>query len=172
MGNAPMRRGMGGGGRYYELDCEFEDLLSFLYFRNLSAQSLHRSGVQFASRCWLGHPQQLTSHQSEHYRNSQCYRLKRSRRGVICPSTSAFPFPLRENEQGIKLSRRPPGMSWKQIDNLNGREKTLIRLSFVIALHQFKPSPFSIMDKIDAVLDSRNVSIIEHYFRAWTTNAD
>jgi structural maintenance of chromosome 4 len=73
--------------------------------------------------------------------------------------------------QGIQFSVRPPGKSWKDIANLSGGEKTLSSLSLVFALHQFKPTPFYIMDEIDAALDFRNVSIIANYLRARTTNA-
>jgi structural maintenance of chromosome 4 len=35
----------------------------------------------------------------------------------------------------------------------------------VFGLHYFKPSPFYMMDEIDAALDTRNVSIIGHYIK-------
>jgi structural maintenance of chromosome 4 len=73
--------------------------------------------------------------------------------------------------QGILFSVRPPGKSWKHIANLSGGEKTLSSLSLVFALHQFKPTPFYVMDEIDAALDFRNVSIIANYLRARTTDA-
>jgi structural maintenance of chromosome 4 len=73
--------------------------------------------------------------------------------------------------QGIHFSVRPPGKSWKHISNLSGGEKTLSSLSLVFSLHQFKPTPFYIMDEIDAALDFRNVSIIGNYLRTRTTNA-
>ena len=73
--------------------------------------------------------------------------------------------------QGILFSVRPPGKSWKSISNLSGGEKTLSSLSLVFALHEFKPTPFYIMDEIDAALDFRNVSIIANYLKERTTNA-
>ncbi|KAI1709339.1 SMC proteins flexible hinge domain-containing protein [Ditylenchus destructor] len=57
---------------------------------------------------------------------------------------------------GISFGVRPPKKSWKQIGNLSGGEKTLASLSFVFALHQFCPTPFYVMDEIDAALDYRN----------------
>ncbi|KAK8878285.1 hypothetical protein M9Y10_005050 [Tritrichomonas musculus] len=73
--------------------------------------------------------------------------------------------------QGINFSVRPPGKSWKLISNLSGGEQTLSSLSLVFSLHQFKPTPFYVMDEIDAALDYRNVSIIANYLKERTTNA-
>lgn len=74
-------------------------------------------------------------------------------------------------DKGILFSVRPPGKSWKHISNLSGGEKTLSSLSLVFTLHQFKPTPFYIMDEIDAAFDYRNVSIIANYLQEKTTNA-
>ncbi|KAI1730899.1 SMC proteins flexible hinge domain-containing protein [Ditylenchus destructor] len=72
---------------------------------------------------------------------------------------------------GISFGVRPPKKSWKQIGNLSGGEKTLASLSFVFALHQFCPTPFYVMDEIDAALDYRNVSIISHMIKERTEDA-
>lgn len=62
-------------------------------------------------------------------------------------------------------SVRPPRKSWKNIVNLSGGEKTLSSLSLVFALHYYKPTPFYVMDEIDAALDFRNVAIVGHYIK-------
>ncbi|MFH4975749.1 hypothetical protein AB6A40_002458 [Gnathostoma spinigerum] len=72
---------------------------------------------------------------------------------------------------GITLAVRPPKKSWKQIGNLSGGEKTLSSLSLVFALHHYRPTPLYVMDEIDAALDFRNVSIIGHYIKDRTKNA-
>ncbi|KAH0786986.1 Structural maintenance of chromosomes protein 4 [Histomonas meleagridis] len=72
---------------------------------------------------------------------------------------------------GIKFSVRPPEKSWKNISNLSGGERTISSLALVFSLHHFKPTPFYIMDEIDAALDFRNISIIANYLRERTTNA-
>ena len=64
---------------------------------------------------------------------------------------------------GINFTVRPARKSWKQIGQLSGGEKTLASLSFVFALHHFKPTPLYIMDEIDAALDFRNVAIVARY---------
>merc|ERR1712166_1631982 len=73
--------------------------------------------------------------------------------------------------EGINFSVRPPKKSWKQITNLSGGEKTLASLSLVFALHHFKPTPLYFMDEIDAALDFKNVSIVAHYIKERTKNA-
>ena len=73
--------------------------------------------------------------------------------------------------EGIVFSVRPPKKSWKTISNLSGGEKTLSSLALVFALHHYKPTPLYIMDEIDAALDFRNVSIVAHYIKERTKNA-
>ena len=66
---------------------------------------------------------------------------------------------------------RPPKKSWKNIANLSGGEKTLSSLALVFALHHFKPTPLYVMDEIDAALDFKNVSIVAHYIKERTRDA-
>lgn len=73
--------------------------------------------------------------------------------------------------EGIIFSVRPPKKSWKNIANLSGGEKTLSSLSLVFALHHFRPTPLYVMDEIDAALDFKNVSIVAHYIKERTRNA-
>ncbi|CAN7988779.1 unnamed protein product [Ixodes hexagonus] len=73
--------------------------------------------------------------------------------------------------EGIVFSVRPPKKSWKNISNLSGGEKTLSSLALVFALHYYKPTPFYVMDEIDAALDIKNVSIVGHYVKERTRNA-
>jgi structural maintenance of chromosome 4 len=73
--------------------------------------------------------------------------------------------------EGILFSVMPPKKSWKNICNLSGGEKTLSSLALVFALHTYKPTPIYVMDEIDAALDFRNVSIVAHYIKERTKNA-
>ncbi|KAF4524696.1 hypothetical protein B566_EDAN014297 [Ephemera danica] len=72
--------------------------------------------------------------------------------------------------EGIAFSVRPRNKAWTQIDRLSGGEKTLSSLALIFGLHYYKPSPFYMMDEIDAALDARNVSIIGHYIKQFTIN--
>ncbi|GBM28166.1 Structural maintenance of chromosomes protein 4 [Araneus ventricosus] len=68
-------------------------------------------------------------------------------------------------EGGIELSVRPPRKSWKLMRNLSGGEKTLSSLALVFALHYYRPTPFYVMDEIDAALDVINVSIVGYFLK-------
>ena len=70
--------------------------------------------------------------------------------------------------EGIVFSVMPPKKSWKNIAHLSGGEKTLSSLALVFALHSYKPTPFYIMDEIDAALDYKNVAIIASYIKQRT----
>lgn len=63
------------------------------------------------------------------------------------------------------FSVRPPRKSWKYMRNLSGGEKTLSSLSLVFALHYYRPTPFYVMDEIDAALDVRNVAIVGFFLK-------
>ncbi|KAL7232356.1 hypothetical protein ACSBR2_010388 [Camellia fascicularis] len=73
--------------------------------------------------------------------------------------------------EGVVFSVRPPKKSWKNISNLSGGEKTLSSLALVFALHHYKPTPLYVMDEIDAALDFKNVSIVGHYVKDRTKDA-
>jgi structural maintenance of chromosome 4 len=73
--------------------------------------------------------------------------------------------------EGVVFTVRPPKKSWKNIANLSGGEKTLSSLALVFALHHYKPTPLYVMDEIDAALDFKNVSIVGHYIKERTKDA-
>ncbi|KRX04587.1 SMCs flexible hinge [Pseudocohnilembus persalinus] len=72
---------------------------------------------------------------------------------------------------GVNFTVRPPKKSWKQISKLSGGEKTLSSLSLIFALHYYKPTPLYFMDEIDAALDFKNVSVVGHYVKNRTKDA-
>mmetsp|Transcript_9235 Transcript_9235/g.34157 ORF Transcript_9235/g.34157 Transcript_9235/m.34157 type:complete len:1338 (-) Transcript_9235:935-4948(-) len=74
-------------------------------------------------------------------------------------------------ENGVLFNVRPPGKSWREIQNLSGGEKTLSSLALVFGLHHYRPTPIYIMDEIDAALDFKNVSVIGNYIKEQATNA-
>lgn len=60
-------------------------------------------------------------------------------------------------ESDIEIKVKPPGKRTLSIDALSQGEKTLTALSFLFALYLVKPSPFCILDEVDAPLDDANV---------------
>ena len=71
---------------------------------------------------------------------------------------------------GIKYNAMPPGKRYLDLDLLSGGEKTLAALGLVFAIHSFQPSPFFVLDEIDAALDSVNVGRVARYLKECSQN--
>nr|NIW35480.1 chromosome segregation protein SMC [Gemmatimonadota bacterium] len=61
------------------------------------------------------------------------------------------------NEYGIELICQPPGKRLQNVLLLSGGEKALAALALLIAVFRYQPSPFCILDEVDAPLDDTNV---------------
>ncbi len=60
-------------------------------------------------------------------------------------------------ESGIDLIASPPGKKMQNVLLLSGGEKALTALSLLVGIFQFQPSPFCVLDEVDAPLDDTNV---------------
>ncbi|XP_051142865.1 structural maintenance of chromosomes protein 1 [Andrographis paniculata] len=67
---------------------------------------------------------------------------------------------------GIKYSAMPPTKRYRDMSQLSGGEKTVAALALLFAIHSFRPSPFFILDEVDAALDNLNVAKVASFIRS------
>ncbi|TVY73326.1 Structural maintenance of chromosomes protein [Lachnellula suecica] len=66
---------------------------------------------------------------------------------------------------GIKYHAMPPLKRFRDMEHLSGGEKTMAALALLFAIHSYQPSPFFVLDEVDAALDNANVEKIMNYIR-------
>lgn len=66
---------------------------------------------------------------------------------------------------GIKYHAMPPLKRFRDMDHLSGGEKTMAAMALLFAIHSYQPSPFFVLDEVDAALDNANVDKIKKYIR-------
>ena len=74
-------------------------------------------------------------------------------------------------ETGIEILAQPPGKKLGNIELMSGGEKALTAVSLIFAIFQYKPSPFCILDEVDAPLDEANVTRYNEAIRAMTDHS-
>ena len=66
---------------------------------------------------------------------------------------------------GVELEARPPGKRVKRLSLLSGGERSLTSIAFMVAIFMARPSPFYVMDEVEAALDDVNLSRLLDIFR-------
>ncbi len=75
------------------------------------------------------------------------------------------------DEAGLIIEAVPAGKKKINIDSMSGGEKTMVALGFLFALQRFRPSPFYILDEIDAALDKPNARRVVDLIKKYSDNA-
>ncbi len=73
-------------------------------------------------------------------------------------------------EAGIRIIAQPPGKKLQNMMQLSGGEKALTAISLLFAIQNLKPSPFCLLDEIEAALDENNVTRFASYLHKLTKN--
>ncbi|MDE2481363.1 MAG: chromosome segregation protein SMC [bacterium] len=75
------------------------------------------------------------------------------------------------SETGIEISVQPPGKKLMPLTTLSGGERAMTAAALIFALIQVKPSPFYLLDEVDAALDDANVERFSSMVRDLATDA-
>lgn len=106
------------------------------------------------------------NHISEHI--DQVY--KDLTKGKAAPMGGVAYLSLEDSEEpynaGIKYHAMPPMKRFRDMEQLSGGEKTIAALALLFAIHSYQPSPFFVLDEVDAALDNTNVAKIANYIRS------
>ena len=73
-------------------------------------------------------------------------------------------------EAGIRIIAQPPGKKLQNMMQLSGGEKSLTAIALLFAIQNLKPSPFCLLDEIEAALDESNVGRFAKYLHKLTKN--
>ena len=73
-------------------------------------------------------------------------------------------------EAGIRIIAQPPGKKLQNMMQLSGGEKALSAIALLFAIQNLKPSPFCLLDEIEAALDDSNVGRFAKYLHKLTKN--
>ena len=72
---------------------------------------------------------------------------------------------------GVDIEARPPGKKIKRLSLLSGGERSLTAIAYLLAIFMARPSPFYVMDEVEAALDDVNLSRLLDIFKQLQSNS-
>jgi len=76
--------------------------------------------------------------------------------------------PTKPLETGVEIKAQPPGKKLGNLEMMSGGEKALTAIAMIFSIFRFRPSPFCILDEVDAPLDEANVKRFGDMLRGMT----
>ncbi len=80
-------------------------------------------------------------------------------------------FEERDDERGVEIEVTPAGKATRKLSLLSGGEKSLVALAFVFSVFLARPSPFYILDEVEAALDDANIDRFLQLVRRFSDRA-
>jgi len=74
-------------------------------------------------------------------------------------------------ESGIEIVARPPGKQLQSISLLSGGEQTMTAVALLFSIYQVRPSPFCVLDELDAPLDEANINRFVQVLQRFITHS-
>jgi chromosome segregation protein len=74
-------------------------------------------------------------------------------------------------ESGIEIVARPPGKQLQSISLLSGGEQTMTAVALLFSIYQVRPSPFCVLDELDAPLDEANINRFIHVLQRFIAHS-
>jgi chromosome segregation protein len=74
-------------------------------------------------------------------------------------------------DAGVDITAQPPGKRLQNVNLLSGGEKTMTALALLVSLFQVHPSPFFLLDEVDAALDDANVGRFNEIVREMSSQS-
>lgn len=73
---------------------------------------------------------------------------------------------------GVRFTAMPPNKRYMEMDQLSGGEKSVAALALLFTIHSYRPSPFFVLDEIDAALDATNIGKVANFIRDRSASTD
>uniref|UniRef100_A0A1I7XKI5 SMC hinge domain-containing protein n=1 Tax=Heterorhabditis bacteriophora TaxID=37862 RepID=A0A1I7XKI5_HETBA len=158
---------------------EMQSHISRLNAPNLKANQRHEREAETTEECEMARKKarkirgQFEKVKTERYRKFQeCFEPVSQKIDEIYKAlsrnASAQAFLGADNMEepyleGIQYNCVAPGKRFRPMDNLSGGEKTVAALALLFAVHARNPSPFFVLDEIDAALDNTNIGKVASF---------
>ena len=74
-------------------------------------------------------------------------------------------------ETGVEIDIQIPGKRTRNVSLLSGGEKSLAAIALILSIIQFRPTPFLILDEVDAALDDANINLFNKLMQDMSKNS-